>query len=53
MVYILTTLVNVAMVAINVPGMLEGKAISVVAGIFCSVCLGVTATFGFVSSRWA
>ena len=53
MIYILTTLLNVAIVAVNVPGMLEGRPLSVAVGIFCSVCVGVTATFGLVSSRWA
>jgi hypothetical protein len=44
-----TLLINVAAVAFHVPGMLEGMASSVVAGIICSVCLGITATFGFLS----
>lgn len=40
---------NAAMVGINVPGMLEGDALSIAAGIFNAVCFGSTVTLGVLS----
>ena len=48
---VIMTLVQAVLVAVNVPGMLEGQPMSIVAGIFCSACFGFTATLLLLTSN--
>lgn len=50
MVYIVNTLINMSMVAIQIPGMLDGNPYSIFAGILCSAFTGATIAGGIVDS---
>jgi hypothetical protein len=49
--HVLAVSLSLIAVVMNIPGMLEGKTESVIAGIFCSVCFGVTFILTLITNK--